>query len=35
LAIVKILSNSNAINYSGIFNIKPRIHTNYFFTNDV
>jgi lipopolysaccharide transport system ATP-binding protein len=35
LGLVKILSNSNAINYSGIFNIKPRIHTNYFFTDDV
>lgn len=35
LGLVKIVSNSNAINYSGIFNIKPRIHANYFFTDDV
>ena len=35
LGLVKILPNSNAINYSGIFNIKPRVHTNYFFTDDV
>ncbi len=35
LGLVKILPNSNAINYSGIFNINPRVHTNYFFTDDV
>jgi lipopolysaccharide transport system ATP-binding protein len=34
LGLVKVLSNSNAIHYSGIFNIKPRIHTNYFFTDE-
>jgi len=35
LGLIKILSNSNAINYTGIFNIKPRLHTNYFFTDEV